>query len=208
MKKFFVTGIGTGVGKTIVSAVLVEALQADYWKPIQAGNLEDSDTKTIRRLVSNSVSTIHPEAYRLTQPLSPHAAAQIDNVAIDLQRLCSSVPVTQNQHLIIEGAGGAMSPVNESSVMIDLMQGLEASIVVVSQHYLGSINHTLLTIDALKKRNLPLHGIIFNGEPNKQSEDFIVSYSKINMLGFVGKEKILTKEIISRYASQFKKVIH
>jgi len=207
MKKIFVTGIGTGVGKTVVSAILTEALHADYWKPIQAGNLEDPDTKTVQHLISNSVSTLHPEAYRLTQPLSPHAAAAIDNVVIDLQKLCSSAPVTSNQYLIIEGAGGAMSPVNDSSVMIDLMQCFEAEAVIVSQHYLGSINHTLLTIDALKKRNAPLLGIIFNGEPNQQSENFIMKYSGIKVIGSIKRENALNKQIIFDYAKRFKNLI-
>ncbi|MBI1807482.1 MAG: dethiobiotin synthase, partial [Ignavibacteria bacterium] len=117
VRRIFVAGIGTGVGKTVVSAILVEAMRADYWKPIQAGDLDSSDTKTVQQLISNTVSRFHPEVYRLTKSLSPHAAAAVDNVTVDLQAICSSLPITRNRHLIIEGAGGVMSPVSDSSVV-------------------------------------------------------------------------------------------
>ncbi|MEO6497447.1 MAG: dethiobiotin synthase, partial [Mucilaginibacter sp.] len=124
----FVTGIGTGIGKTIVSAILVEKLKADYWKPVQAGELDDSDTMKVQELVSNPVSVFHPEAYRLTRPYSPHKAADLDDVTIDLKAI--SLPQTGNQ-LLIEGAGGLMVPLNDGSLVIDLIKQLGAKAILV-----------------------------------------------------------------------------
>src|ERR1700753_1865673 len=144
-KPLFVTGIGTGIGKTIVSVILVEKLQADYWKPVQSGDLQDTDSDKIRSLVSNDKTRIFPEAYRLTQPFSPHKSAAIDNVTIDPDAFV--VPVTDNM-LIIEGAGGLMVPLNNNFLMIDLIKKLNAEVILVSRNYLGSINHTLLSLEA------------------------------------------------------------
>lgn len=205
MKRIFVTGIDTDIGKTVVSAILTEALEADYWKPIQAGNLDDTDTDLVRRLISNSKSVLHPEAYRLTQPLSPHAAAAADGVTIDMDVIRSSMPSSNGRDLIIEGAGGVMSPVNDSFVVMDLIKGLDAEAVIVSKHYLGSINHTLLTIDAMRRKGLPLVGVFFNGKPVQSSVDFILRYSGIKALGFIAEEKSLDKEVVRRYAHLFRK---
>jgi len=207
MRKIFVTGIHTGIGKTVVSAVLTEALGADYWKPIQAGGLENPDTTVVEKLVSNSISTFHREAYRLTKPLSPHAAAEMDGIKIDVDKIVSSLPSTKNRHLIIEGAGGAMSPVADSEVVLDLISRLGAEAIVVSKNYLGSINHTLLTIDAIKQRSIPLLGIIFNGETNKSSVDFVLNYSKARLLGTLDEEKIIDKKTIMKYAAAFRHVL-
>jgi len=156
--RFIVAGIGTEIGKTVVSAILVEALQADYWKPIQSGALEDSDTETVRQLISNSRSRFHPEAYRLREPLSPHAAAAIDGVTIALENLV--IPETDNS-LIIELAGGLMVPLNDTDLNIDFVQQTGLPVVLVSRNYLGSINHTLLSVDALKNRQIPIMGFDF-----------------------------------------------
>jgi len=166
----FITGIGTGIGKTIVSAVLVEKLKADYWKPVQSGDLDNSDTLLVKSLVSNPVTKFYPEAYRLTQPFSPHKSAALDGIEIDPEKII--IPQTDNQ-LIIEGAGGLMVPLNERFLMIDLIKKLSAEVVLVSQNYLGSINHTLLSIDALRSRNIPMKGIIFNGDSDEWSESVI-----------------------------------
>src|SRR4051812_32249696 len=138
----FITGIGTGVGKTIISAIVTEKLKADYWKPIQSGDLDNSDTLKVRDLVSNKTTRFYPETYRLTQPFSPHKSAAIDNVVIDIQTIIP--PKTDNQ-LIIEGAGGLMVPLNDNALIIDLIKQLNAQVILVSQNYLGSINHTLLS---------------------------------------------------------------
>ncbi|GAB3797624.1 dethiobiotin synthase [Spirosoma humi] len=192
-----VAGIGTEIGKTVASAVVVEALQADYWKPIQSGGLEDSDTDTVRRLISNSTSYFHPEAYRLTQPLSPHAAAEIDGITIELDKL--TPPQTQNK-LVIELAGGLMVPLNNHDLTIDLVQRLGFPVVLVSRNYLGSINHTLLSVDACRSRRIPLLGILFNGPTVPASESFILTYTGLPCLGRIGQEERLTQETIRKYA--------
>jgi dethiobiotin synthetase len=180
MKTIVVAGIGTGVGKTIISAILVEALQADYWKPIQAGDLENSDTNTVQKLVSSEKSVFHPEAFRLKNPMSPHAAAKLDLVEIRSNDL--PLPKTGNI-LIIELAGGLMVPINSEELNIDLLKKWNAPVILVSKNYLGSINHTLLSLELLKNNHIPVLGIIFNGEGNISTEEFILHYSKANCIG-------------------------
>lgn len=198
--QFIIAGIGTEIGKTVVSAILVEALQADYWKPVQSGALDDSDTETVRSLISNSVSQFHPEVYRLSEPLSPHAAAEIDNVRIDLSTIV--LPKTSNA-LVVELAGGLMVPLNDRELNLDLVQQLGLPILLVSRNYLGSINHTLLSVDACRNRNIPILGIIFNGPTVTSSESFILTYTNIPCLGRIGQETQLTRDVIRNYANQF-----
>jgi dethiobiotin synthetase len=181
-RPFFVTGIGTGIGKTIVSAILVQKLKADYWKPIQSGELENSDTMKVQSLVTNSLSVYHPEAYRLSQPYSPHKSADIDGINIEPEQV--KLPETDRQ-LIIEGAGGLMVPLNAGYLMIDLIKQLDAEVILVSQNYLGSINHTLLSIQVLKQYQVPVRGVIFNGVKDPYSEGFILNYTGITLLGRV-----------------------
>ncbi|WP_406826788.1 dethiobiotin synthase [Pedobacter sp. KACC 23697] len=191
MNKYFITGIGTGIGKTLVSAILTEKLKADYWKPIQSGDLETSDSITIGNLIGNAQTVIHPESYRLTQPLSPHLSARLDGVDINLDKI--KIPLTNN-NLIIEGAGGLMVPLNEDQLIIDLIKKLEVEVILVSQNYLGSINHTLLSINLLKQYEIPIKGIIFNGEENIETERYILQYTKIKKLGGVPDLKNIDKE--------------
>jgi dethiobiotin synthetase len=178
MKKIFVTGIGTDVGKTVVSAVLVEALKADYWKPVQTGSFFSRDTTEVRRIVSNTKSKFHPETYSLKQPMSPHAAAELEGVEIQMDQL--TLPATNN-HLIIEGAGGLMVPLNRKFFMIDLIQKFNAEVILVVKNYLGSINHTLLSIELLKQRGIKVLGIIINEEPHELSESIILQYSGLKL---------------------------
>src|ERR1700733_8064199 len=192
-KPIFVTGIGTGIGKTIVSAILVEKLKADYWKPIQSGDLDDSDTNKVKSLVSNHISRFHEETYRLSQPFSPHKSAAIDGITIDPKKIVT--PVTDNR-LIIEGAGGLMVPLNSDFLMIDLIKKLEAEVILVSQNYLGSINHTILSVYALKKEGIPIKGIIFNGIKDIYSKDFIMSYSGLELLGHIPQYAAIDKNNI------------
>lgn len=200
MKKYFITGIGTGVGKTIVAAIIAEALQSDYLKPVQCGNLDNTDSDIVQRLLSNKKTKIHPEIYRLKTPASPHYAAALENIIIDPGKII--LPETNN-NIVIEGAGGLMVPLNENFMMIDLIKKLNAEVILVSKSYLGSINHTLLSLEALKKRNIPMKGIIFNGEENKYSEKIITKYSgQISLLN-ISEEPVINKEIISRYAIKF-----
>lgn len=175
MEKIFITGIGTGVGKTIVSAVLCEALRADYWKPIQAGNLNDSDSMTVRRWVTAPI-TIHTEAFRLHAAMSPHAAARREGIEIHTERLqCPST----SRSLIIEGAGGLMVPINDRELMTDVIRHLGTPVVLVSSIYLGSINHTLLSLACIRQLELPFYGVIFNGESNPDTEKIISSYAPV-----------------------------
>lgn len=177
-KPLFVTGIGTGVGKTYVSAHLVETLQADYWKPIQSGDLDATDTMKVRSMVKNPTSVFHSEAYQLTQPFSPHKSAELDGIVIDPKKIV--LPKTHNQ-LIIEGAGGLMVPLNNTFFMIDLITQLQAEVVLVVMHYLGSINHTLLSVEILKQKGLAINRIVFNGIKEAYSEDVIKNrYPELN----------------------------
>lgn len=193
-KPLFVTGIGTGIGKTVVAAILTDSLKADYWKPIQSGDLDNSDTMKVKSLVSNGVSIFHPEAYRLTQPYSPHKSAALDGILIDPQQII--VPETENK-LIIEGAGGLMVPLNESFLMIDLIEQLGAEVVLVIKHYLGSINHSLLSLQALYSRNITIRAIIFNGDSDPDSERIIKAYSKGEPTFAIAAMEIIDKQSIA-----------
>ncbi len=204
MNKIFVTGIGTAVGKTIVSAILTEALNADYWKPIQTGADEDSDAETVRNLVSNPHSRFHPECYLFAAPLSPHIAAQKENKTIELSNLKSKISQLKSKCLIIEGAGGVMVPLNKTNRIIDLILALEARPVIVSRHYLGSINHTLLTFDTLVSRGIKPLGIVYNGLDNYGAEEYIQDYTNLSVLGRINQELELTKDVVKRYAAEMK----
>ncbi|HEX8014595.1 MAG TPA: dethiobiotin synthase, partial [Flavobacterium sp.] len=161
--KIFITGISTDVGKTIASSIVVEALEADYWKPIQAGDLDNSDTHKVKSRISNSKSQFYSNSYQLNTPASPHLAAEIDGITIDLKEI--QEPETKN-HLVIEGAGGIFVPLNAKDTIIDLIKS-DYKVIIVSRHYLGSINHTLLTIEAIQNRGFKVAGIIFSGSENK-----------------------------------------
>ncbi len=197
MKQLFVTGISTEVGKTVVSSILTEYLQADYWKPIQSGDLHFSDTMKVQSLVSNSKSVFHPERYRLQSPLSPHASAEIDGIQISLNDF--ELPQTEN-NLIVEGAGGLFVPLNEKDTVIDLIERLKLPVVLVSRNYLGSINHTMLSIEALKVRGIKIEGIVFNGEPTPATERFIEENSHIPVLFRLNELTELTKSTIKSTA--------
>lgn len=198
LKPLFITGIGTGVGKTIVSAVLTEKFKADYWKPVQSGDLDNSDTNLVKSLVSNSISKFHPEAYRLTQPFSPHKSAALDGISIDPSKF--EIPLTDNQ-LIIEGAGGLMVPLNEIFLMIDLIRQLDAEVILVSKNYLGSINHTLMSAEILNARGLKLNRLIFCGDSDPESERIIRKYLKMESIHIPQFNK-LNAESISEFTGQ------
>lgn len=201
MRKVFVTGIGTDVGKTVVAAILTEALQADYWKPIQCGSLELTDTERVKRLVESQQSVFHPEAYRLETPASPHHAADVEEKKIHWGRL--KVPETENT-LVIEGAGGLLVPFNyKGETMLDMAKTWETEVVIVSRNYLGSINHTLLTIKVLQESGVKILGIIFNGEANASSEEVILKTTKIPLLGRIKQEYEFTKDLITKYSMDY-----
>ena len=201
--KLFITGISTDVGKTITSAIFTEALEADYWKPVQAGDLKNSDSIKVGRLISNQKSKIHPEAYKLQTPASPHLAAEIDGITIDTSHI--DEPETENS-LIIEGAGGIFVPINETQTVADLIRP-DYKVIIVSRHYLGSINHTMLTIDALRNRNIEIFGIVFSGDENHASERFILNNSGVRLLGRIEDEPYFDRNVISEYAAIFKSTL-
>lgn len=197
MNQFFVTGIGTEIGKTIVSAVLTEALEADYWKPIQSGDLDNTDSMKIERWISNPHTRIHPERYRLNQPLSPHASAALDGVEIKVSDF--ELPRT-DRPLIVEGAGGLLVPLSLQETMLDLIQHLQLPVILVVRHYLGSINHTLLSLEVLRSRGIPLAGLLYNGAENVASERAIEKLSGVRVLGRVGEMVHLSPEAIAQQA--------
>lgn len=196
-RKIIITGIGTDTGKTVASAILCKALKSDYWKPIQAGDLENSDSIKVKRLVPET--TIHPEAYRLSQPMSPHAAAKIDKLKIQESSL--QLPITKNS-LIIELAGGLMVPMREDYLNIDWVEKAQIPVILVANYYLGSINHTLLSWELLVTRKIPVLGIIFNGEKNSSTFDVIMNRTQAKCLLEIEREKEITPEIIQSYAKR------
>jgi len=194
--KFFITGISTEVGKTIASAIVTEALEADYWKPIQAGDLDNSDTHKVKALISNKKSAFHQNSYALKTPMSPHAAADIDGVRIYLKQIVE--PETDN-HLVIEGAGGVLVPLNDDDTILDLIKP-DYKVIVVSRHYLGSINHSLLTINALQDKGYQ-PGIIFSGDEHITTENIILKKTKATFLGRFNEEKNINQAVIEKYAA-------
>jgi dethiobiotin synthetase len=198
--KLFITGIGTDVGKTIASAIITEALEADYWKPIQAGDLATSDSHKIKSYLSNYKTVIHGNSYALNTPASPHFAAEIDGITIDKTKI--EEPATEN-HLVVEGAGGVFVPLNDTDCVIDLIQP-DYKVIVVSRHYLGSINHTLLTIEALQNRKIAIAGILFNGKENQATESIILKKTGINCIGRIEEEPYFDQNVIWEYADLFR----
>jgi dethiobiotin synthetase len=199
--RIFITGIGTGVGKTLVSAIVTEALEADYWKPVQAG-LEEPDAQWIREHISNDVSVIHDSEYALKLPASPHIASREENTRIELPRIINNVPSTSN-HLVIEGAGGLLVPLNEKEFIADLALQLDAKVILVSRNYLGSINHSLLTAEVCRQKKLNVLGWIFNDQ-YMQYEEEIVGWSGIPQISSIPLAEHVTKEFVVQQASLLK----
>ncbi len=170
-KNLFITGIGTGVGKTVVSAIFVQQLQADYWKPIQSGDLDNSDTDLVKKLVDHNGKQFHPERYRLQLAASPHKAAAKEEIQIKSSDF--ELPNTSNR-LIIEGAGGVLVPISDDFFMIDLMHQLNAAVVLVVRNYLGCINHTLLTVQFLKQQEIPIAYLVLNGDMDADTAKVIL----------------------------------
>ncbi|HMO63341.1 MAG TPA: dethiobiotin synthase [Ferruginibacter sp.] len=192
-----IAGIHTGIGKTICSAVICQALGYDYWKPVQAGDVANSDSIFIQRHVTNSKVVIHPEQYRLTTPASPHYAAAVDGIRIKATDF--SLPNTANQ-LLIETAGGVMSPLAPDFLNIDLMQQFNLPVILVSNNYLGSINHTLLTVEAVRQRNIPIKGIVFSGTEVPSTRAFIIQHTQLPVLFSIPQFENLNASAIADFA--------
>ena len=193
----FISGIGTDVGKTVVSAIVAQSLEANYWKPVQAGDLDNTDSIKVARLCNESVHVLS-ETHRLKTPMSPHGAAEIDNVEIKISDF--EVPDFEDK-LIIEGAGGLMVPLHKDGLLLsDVLAEKKWPVILVSRHYLGSINHTLLSVDALKKRSIPILGVIYVGEEHKSTEKIISTVSKIPVLGRIPIAEDVNKEFVQTEA--------
>jgi dethiobiotin synthetase len=210
MKPIFITGIGTGVGKTVISAIVTEALQADYWKPIQAGFEDGTDSETVQSLLSNLKTVIHPEAYKLRLPASPHISAREENLVINIDKIVADFNHIQAtsvaDYIVIEGAGGLLVPINDNQFILDLIKALDAYVIIVSQNYLGSINHSLLTTQVCKSNNLKVLGLIFNGEyMNYQQE--IVDWSGYPFLGAIPTFDNLTSEYVQQQTVNIRQTV-
>jgi dethiobiotin synthetase len=203
-----IAGIHTGIGKTLCSAILCEALGLDYWKPIQAGDLDNSDSIFIKNNISNPLCTIHPEAYRLQIAASPHFAADTEGVVIDKKKLI--LPKSCNK-ILVETAGGIMSPLGKNFLNIDLIKQLKLPVIIVSENYLGSINHTLMTITLLQKAKIPILGIVFNGDTIQSSIDFILEHTQLPLLFSIPRFNVVNNQVIKAFITDnyllIKKVI-
>ena len=179
--RLFVTGTDTGVGKTVISAILMAGLRGMYWKPVQSGLDEMTDTEWVREKTGLSGNHFYPETYRLRLPLSPHASALHEGLRIDL-RLFKIPEVKESGHLIIEGAGGVMVPLNEVHLMTDLIKKLDSPVLLVSHNSLGAINHTLLSLEKLRREGLEVVGVVMNGPKNSINRKAIEHYGEIDVL--------------------------
>ena len=205
MKPIFITGTGTGVGKTLIAAIVVEALNADYWKPIQAGVSEGTDSTFVREMITNAASVVHPELYKLQMPASPHIAAVAEQKRISIKDIVNHLPKTKNR-LVVEGAGGLMVPLNENKFVLDLIKKLKAKVIIVSKNELGSINHSLLTAYVLKKEKIAVAGWIFN-KKYLSYEHEIVHWSGFPAIGSVPHLDNVCKESIYAEALKLKKAL-
>ncbi len=205
MKPIFITGTGTDVGKTLISAIVTEALRADYWKPVQAGYEDGTDSLWIQEMISNSKTIIHPELYLLKMAASPHLSAPAENVKIKINDIVSHLPKTKN-YLIIEGAGGLMVPLNEKELMVDLIKKLDAKAIIVSKNELGSINHSLLTAAVLKKEKINVAGWIFT-EEYQHYENEIGEWSEFPVIASVKHLTDISKETIKAEAIKMRPLL-
>ncbi|UII27056.1 dethiobiotin synthase [Fulvivirga maritima] len=195
---YFISAIGTDSGKTLASAIITKALGADYWKPVQAG--DPTDSNSIRQWLGTD-QIIHPEAVYLKTPASPHYAAELENVELKIDQI--QAPNTKND-LIIEGAGGLMVPLNHTEFMIDLIPHFNAELILICNVYLGSINHTLLSLEAIKQRGYPFKGIIFNGPDIKSTKEVILKHCPAPCLLHIAEEEKIDTAVITKYAEQLK----
>ncbi len=198
-----IAGIHTGIGKTVASAVIAEAIGADYWKPVQAG-VEERDADTVRNLITNGRERVHPEAVVLQMPASPHTAATAEGIEIDFRTF--KRPQT-DQLLLAETAGGVLSPMGSNSTMADFISHYSLPTLLVSRNYLGSINHTLMSIDVLRARGIRIIGLVMNGESNESSESFIETYGKIPVIARIPDFEVLHHTAIVQCAARLQNAI-
>jgi dethiobiotin synthetase len=181
-RSVFVTGTDTDVGKTVVAAALTLGLDAYYWKPIQAGLTPSTDTADVKAWTGLSAERFVPETYRLRQPMSPHAAAEIDGIRIDAERIVAT-QLPSDRPVVVEGAGGLMVPINPDTLVIDLIERLAMPVVLVARTALGTLNHTLLSLSELRRRSIPVAGVVLNGEEHESNRKAIEAYGWAPVLG-------------------------
>jgi dethiobiotin synthetase len=203
MERIFVTGIGTGIGKTFVSAILAKALDADYWKPVQAGFEEGTDSEWVSSWLQETGSVVHPEVYRLAKPASPHIAAREEGVTIDISKICKKIP-QNDRTLLIEGAGGLLVPLNETQFVADLIKELGAKVILVSRNYLGSINHSLLTARLCRDMQIPVIGWVFNDQYLDYEEE-IVKWSNFPRIASIPWTDNINGTFVNSQAAAIKK---
>jgi dethiobiotin synthetase len=203
MAPIFITGIGTGIGKTFVSAILAKALDADYWKPVQAGFEEGTDSEWVAGWLRETGSVVHPEVYRLAKPASPHIAAREEGVTIDISKICEKIP-QNDRTLLIEGAGGILVPLNESQFVADLIIEMGAKVILVSRNYLGSINHSLLTARVCRDMQIPVIGWVFNDQYLNYEEE-IVKWSNYPRIASIPWTDNINGTFINSQAAAIKK---
>ena len=202
-KSFFITGTDTNIGKTVVSAFMCQYLNADYFKPVQTG--EESDSAAVFHLTDLTEDRVHKPAYSLTAPRSPHEAAMKDGVKIDMDEI--KLPETNGRPLIVEGAGGVLVPLNENDLMIDLIKKLDLPVIIVAHPELGTINHTLLTIEALRSRDIEIAGVIMNGGSDEQNRMAIQFYGKCEIIWEIPEFEEISKETIHGYLNHMSEEI-
>lgn len=195
-EKIFVTGTDTGIGKTLISAILTAGLNATYWKPIQAGLEEETDTEFVRRITELPESHFIPERYRLNTPMSPHAAAEIDKVSIQMDDFV--LPEFGTGNLVVEGAGGLLVPINDQHMIIDLISHLDMPVVLVARSELGTLNHTFLSLEALRNRDIPILGVVLNGPKHESNRKTIEQYGDVEILAEIEFMNKLKPEVIQK----------
>ena len=201
--RYFITGIDTEVGKTVVSSIFVEAFGLDYWKPVQSGDLHHTDTMKVQSYAANAGEFL-PEGFRLTEPMSPHISAKIDGVEIRLE----DFNIPPNENLVIEGAGGLLVPINyDGDYVADLIPRCNAEVILVSRNYLGSINHTLLSMAYLRSLEVNVRGIIIVGDPYESTEEIIQKNYDVEILMHVPIVEELTQEFITQQAERLRKIL-
>jgi dethiobiotin synthetase len=193
LRRIFVTGTDTDVGKTVASAVLTLGLDGYYWKPIQCGTDPETDRESVRRWTGLPPERFLEESYSLQAPLSPHAAAAMEGVEISLDRILSN-PLPRDRPLVIEGAGGLLVPIHRGALVADLIEGLEVPTLLVARTSLGTLNHTLLSISEIRRRGIPLLGVLLNGEENVSNHAAIEEYGRVRVLGRIPHLATLSRE--------------
>lgn len=196
-QKLFVTGTDTGVGKSVISAILVAGLKGRYWKPVQSGLDDMTDTQWIHKVTGFPETYFYPETYRLKQPLSPHASAAREGIRIELDAF--EIPeLRASTHLVVEGAGGIMVPLNDRRFMLDLMKKLDIPVLLVASSLLGTINHTLLSLEQLRRHGLDVLGVVLNGPVNPDNREAIEHYGKINILAEIEPLPVITLQTLEQ----------